>query len=105
MFNIIARRTLLEYCEKLRDASSALQLWYHKIQKLDIHNFNELKSEFPTASIISDERVVFNICGNRYRLVVRVSFEFRAIQIKWFGKHSEYNRINVATIKFKKNEI
>ena len=105
MFNIIARRTLLEYCEKHRDASSALQFWYHKIQKLDIHNFNELKSEFPTASIISDDRVVFNICGNRYRLVVRVSFEFRAIQIKWFGKHAEYNRINVATIKFKKNEI
>jgi len=105
MFNIIARRTLLEYCERYKDASSALQLWYHKLQKLDIHNFNELKIEFPSASIINDDRVVFNICGNRYRLVVRISFEFKAIQIKWFGKHADYNRINVATIKFRKNEI
>jgi mRNA interferase HigB len=51
---------------------------------------------------VSDDRVVFNIMGNKYRLVVRIVFEFKAIQIKWFGTHSDYDKIDVATIQYKK---
>ena len=98
MFNIIARRTLLEYCAKHRDAGAALKLWYHTMQHAKVNNFNELKDCFPSASIIEDNRVVFNICGNRYRLIVRIVFEFKVVQIKWFGKHNEYDRINAGKI-------
>ena len=98
MFNIIARKTLLDYCKRYRDASSALKLWYHVIQKLDINNLNELRNYFPSASFIEDNRVVFNICGNRYRLVTRIIFEFKVTQIKWFGKHSEYDKIDAGKI-------
>jgi mRNA interferase HigB len=100
MFNIIARKTILDYCQRYREASPALKLWYHTMQKLEITNMNELKEVFPNASIIEDNRIVFNICGNRYRLVVRIVFEFKVIQIKWFGKHNEYDRINAGKIDF-----
>jgi mRNA interferase HigB len=104
MFNIISRKTILAYCKKHRDASSALKQWYHFVKHLDIENFNELKLHYPSASVLDDARVVFNICGNRYRLVVRIVFEFKVIQVKWFGKHSEYDKINVSKIKFSGNE-
>lgn len=101
MFNIIARKTLLEYCKKYPGSATALQEWYYELIKSDFKNFNELKKQFGNASLVEDNRVVFNIMGNKYRLVVRIVFEYRAIQIKWFGTHSEYDKIDVTAIKFK----
>ncbi len=57
---------------------------------------------YGNASLVADDRVVFNILGNKYRLVVRIVFDFKVIQIKWFGTHAEYDRINVKTVQFKK---
>ncbi len=102
MFNIIIRRTLLEYCKNFPDAATALSEWYFELLNCDFANFNELKKVYGNASLVGDDRVVFNIMGNKYRLVVRVVFEFIAIQIKWFGTHSDYDKINVSTIKYKK---
>ena len=102
MFNIITRRTLLEYCKKYPEAASALQGWYYDLIKREFKNFNELKKIFGNASLVSDDRVVFNISGNKYRLVVRIVFEFKAIQIKWFGTHAEYDKIDVSTITYKR---
>lgn len=84
------------------NASNALYDWYEKFRKLEINSFNELKSIYGNASIIKDDRVVFNIMGNKFRLVVRVVFEYKAVQIKWFGTHSEYDKIDVDTVIFKK---
>jgi len=102
MFNIINRKTLLEYCSKYKGASVALQEWYYELLRADFKNFQELKKQYPDASLLGDGRVVFNILGNHYRLVVRVVFEFKVIQIKWFGLHAEYDKIDVKTIQFKK---
>lgn len=102
MINIITRRTLLEYAKIYPNARNALFEWYHELINSNFNNFNELKEVFRNASLISDNRVVFNIMGNKYRLVVRIVFEFKTIQIKWFGSHEEYNKIDVTTIKFKK---
>lgn len=101
MFNIITRKNLLWYCELYSDAKLALLVWYIEIERADFANFNELKKFYPTASLVGDDRVVFNIMGNHYRLIVRFSFEFRAVQVKWFGSHKEYDRIDVKTIAFK----
>ncbi|MCK9220690.1 MAG: type II toxin-antitoxin system HigB family toxin [Bacteroidales bacterium] len=67
-------------------------------------NFNELKAVYGNASLIADDRVVFNIMGNQYRLVVRIVFTFRAIQIKWFGTHAEYDQVEVSSTEFKKKK-
>jgi mRNA interferase HigB len=104
MFNIITRKTLLDFCTKNPLAAAALQEWYHEMLQHDFKNFNELKTVYGHASLIADDRVVFNIMGNKYRLVVRVVFTFRAIQIKWFGTHAEYNVVDVSGTVFKKRE-
>ena len=72
--------------------------------KLELQNFNELKKLYGSASIVGDDRVVFNIMGNKYRLVVRMVFEYKAIQIKWFGTHVEYDKTDVATAQYKKRK-
>jgi mRNA interferase HigB len=103
VFNIIARKTLLDYCKQYPSAETALQQWYHELLKSEFKNFNELKNVYGNASLIKDERVVFNIMGNKYRLVVRIVFEFKAIKIKWFGTHAEYDKINEVTVIYNKN--
>jgi mRNA interferase HigB len=104
VFNIIARGTLLAYCKKYPDAATTLQEWYYELLKSDFKNFNELKKVYSKASLVGDDRVVFNIMGNKYRLVVRIVFAYKAIQIKWFGTHVEYDKTNVLLVKFKKKK-
>lgn len=99
MFNIITRKTLLEYCRKYPEAAVALQNWYYELLKSEFKNFNELKKVYGSVSLVGDDRVVFNIMGNKYRFVVRIAFEFKAIQIKWFGTHAEYDKIDVSDVK------
>ena len=101
MFNIITRRTLLGYCKKYPAAAIALQIWYHELVRSDFKNFNELKRVYKNASLVADDRVAFNIMGNKFRLVVRIVFEFKAIQIKWFGTHAEYDTIDVRVVQYK----
>ncbi len=102
MFNIITRKTLLQYCQQYPEAANALKEWYYEMHNANFKNFNQLKQVYGNASLVSDDRVVFNIMGNKYRLVVRIVFDFKAIQIKWFGTHKEYDKTNVETVKFKK---
>ena len=101
MFNIINRKTLLAYGEKYPDAKNALFEWYYEFLSADFKNFQELKAVHGSASLVGDNRVVINIKGNHYRLVIRIIFIYKTIQIKWFGTHKEYDMIDVATIKFK----
>jgi len=104
VFNIIARKTLLEYCKQYPDAAIALQEWYHELLHGEFKNSNELRKVYGNVSLVGDDRVIFNIMGNKFRLVVRLVFEYRAIQIKWFGTHAEYDKIDVTAIKFKKKK-
>lgn len=101
VFNIVTRKTLLEYSIKYPQAASALFEWYHEILKSEFKSFNDLKNVYRNASLVGDDRVVFNIMGNKYRLVVRFVFDFKVVQIKWFGTHKEYDKIDVASIVFK----
>lgn len=104
MFNIIARKTLLDYCKRYPMAAPALQEWYYELIQCEFENFNELKAVYGNASFIADDRVVFNIMGNHYRLVVRIVFTFSAIQIKWFGTHAEYDKIEASVTEFRKKK-
>lgn len=102
MFNVITRKTLIAYMDKYPLAKNSLSKWYSEIVRYNFSSFNDLKEVYTNASLVADNRVVFNIKGNDYRLVVRVLFEYKAIQIKWFGTHKEYDKINVETIEFSK---
>ncbi len=103
MFNIIARPTLLAYCKQYPSAANALNQWYTEFQEHNFTSFNDLKAVYGSVSIVSDDRVVFNIMGNKYRLVVRMVFAYKTIQIKWFGTHTEYNKVDVATVQYHKS--
>lgn len=104
VFNVINKRSVLIYCTEYPNASVALQEWYYEISRKSFSTFNELKMSYGNASLVGDDRVVFNISGNHYRLVVRIVFDFKTIQIKWFGSHAEYDKIDVLKIKFKKKK-
>ena len=104
VFNIIARRTLPEYCRKYPEAATALQEWYYELLVSEFRNFNELKKVYGNASLVGDDRVIFNIMGNKFRLVVRMVFDYKAIQIKWFGTHAEYDQTDVLAVTFKKKK-
>ncbi|WP_264521647.1 type II toxin-antitoxin system HigB family toxin [Flavobacterium sp. N1994] len=97
---ILVRKTILFYIKKYPNAETQVMIWYNEFSKLEFHNFNELKKVYGNASIVNNNRVVFNIKGNDYRLVVAVNFLQAACYVIWFGTHKEYDKINVETIAF-----
>jgi len=97
---ILVRRTILYYIKKYPMAETQLLIWYSEFSRLTFNNFNELKQVYGNASIVSNERVVFNIKGNDYRLVVSINFLQTACYVIWFGTHNEYDKINVEAVAF-----
>ena len=79
-----------------------LDAWYAEVEKASWRDPSELKAQFGSASIVSGERVVFNIKGNDYRLVVAVNYHYQILLIIWLGTHKEYDRIDVAQVMFEK---
>ncbi len=77
---------------------SALNAWFHEAQKANWRSSAELKNSYATASILSADRVVFNIKGNSYRLVAAVDYEKGIVWIKWLGTHSDYDQIDATEI-------
>lgn len=97
---ILVKKTILFYTEKYPIAKTQLLIWYIEFSKLDFDNFNKLKRVYGNASIINHERVVFNIKGNDFRLVVSINFSQTACYVIWFGTHKEYDKINIETFAF-----
>lgn len=95
---VISRRALREFWEKHADAQQALQAWYADAKRANWPSPMAIKREYRNASIVADDRVVFNIKGNRYRLVVAIQYQFGIVYIRFVGTHSEYDRIDVTSI-------
>ncbi len=98
--NIIAKGTILYYIDKYPKAKTSLMTWYYEFSKMSFVNFNALKAMYGNASIVAGNRVIFNIKGNDYRLVVSVNFRQLAAYVIWFGTHREYDKIDVTTVEF-----
>jgi mRNA interferase HigB len=102
---IIARRTLRDFVEALRGSKdqkavkSALDSWFHEVQRAHWKTPADVTRVYANASIVGD-RVVFNIKGNSYRLVVAVDYRRQIVFIKWLGTHSAYDSIDVRTVKY-----
>lgn len=95
---IIAKRTLREFWERRRDAEEPLLAWYREAEKEDWDNPAKVKAKYGTASVIGDNRVVFNIKGNAYRLVVKINYPHRVVYIRFVGTHTEYDAINAEEV-------
>jgi mRNA interferase HigB len=94
---IIAKSTLRTFYEQpdYQDSKSALEAWHYEVSKVEWSNPNEIKSQYKSASIIGDSKVVFNICGNKYRLIVKINYLAGIIFIKFIGTHKQYDKIKV----------
>jgi mRNA interferase HigB len=101
---IVARSTLARFVEsrvprgERRLVSQHLEAWYTVVKQARWTNSAELKRQLGSASIVSAQRVVFNIKGNDYRLIASVNYTYQTIFIKWLGTHAEYDRIDAATV-------
>src|SRR6202163_1271498 len=101
---IIARRTLREFADGRKGykdhaaLKAALDAWFDEVKKARWSSAADVKRSYATASIVSADRIVFNIKGNDYRLVVAAGFEKSIVWIKWIGTHKDYDKIDVKEV-------
>jgi mRNA interferase HigB len=95
---VISRKWLNELARRNPDAKSGLDAWFHEAEDADWGNPAQLKEQYATASILKNGRVVFNIGGNKYRLVVRINYAYRVVYVRFAGTHSEYDQIDAQEI-------
>ena len=103
---VIARGTLYGFVDQRvavsqqKAVKSQLDAWYAEVSNATWKNSAELKTQFRSASVISSERVVFNIKGNDYRLIVAIEYTYQLVLIKWLGTHKEYDNINAVKVAY-----
>jgi mRNA interferase HigB len=95
---ILSRSTLRNFWETHSDASEALKTWYYEASHADWQSPLDVKSAHRNASIIANNRVVFNIKGNSYRLIVAIRYDIGIIFIRFIGTHAEYDKVDAETI-------
>lgn len=99
---IIAKRTLTKFWVRHPIAEHPLRSWFDEAAVATWANPNEVKQQYGTASIISQKRIVFNIHGNAFRLIVDIEYRLSIIFIVWIGTHREYNTIDARNIRYVK---
>ena len=95
---IISKKTLRDFWMKHHDVEEQLKSWFQEASLAEWTAPKQIKKDFPSASFLMNNRVVFNIKGNRYRLIVRVNYDFKTIWIRFIGTHAEYDKIDATTI-------
>lgn len=99
---IIKEKTLIDYCDlgRYKPATESLKAWVFEVRYSMWDNVHELKSKYRNASVLSSKRVVFNIKGNDYRLIVDIEYKLNIVFIVWFGTHAEYDKIDAKTANY-----
>jgi len=103
---VIARKTLTRFvgqCAGHKDqraVKAALDAWFHEAMRAAWKNPGDVQTQYRTASIISSDRVVFNIKGNDYRMVTAIDYKRQIVFVKWIGTHSDYDKIDVRTVQY-----
>jgi mRNA interferase HigB len=95
---IISRKTLREFWEKHADAQQPLQAWYFDVKRAKWSSPADIKNIYRNASFLADNRVVFNIKGNKYRVVAAVQYDFGIVYIRFVGTRKDYDKIDTVTI-------
>jgi mRNA interferase HigB len=95
---VVAKKILREYWEKQIDSESQLKTWFKEATRANWKSPSDIKSEYPKASILKSGRVVFNICGNKYRLIVQINYLRKWVFIRFIGTHRDYDMIDADKI-------
>lgn len=90
---IVSRKKLADYYLMHAGSKTALEEWYKKVTKAEWKNLNELKQHYLSADYVGNNRVVFNIKGNDYRLIAIVIFVSQKVYVRWIGTHAEYDKV------------
>jgi len=92
---VISRRKLRDFYTKYPDSKSSLDSWFYEAKKAFWKNPAEIKENYRNASFLEDNKVCFNISGNKYRLIVKVNYRIGIVFIRFIGTHSQYDKIDV----------
>ena len=98
---VIALRTLRDFWKDVpeyHDAEAPTLAWYRDVEAADWSTPNAVKDQYGNASVLKDGRVVFNIGGNKYRIVVWINYPYRVVYIRFIGTHEQYDEIDAQTI-------
>lgn len=95
---IIAKRTLRNFWRRHPKAKGPLEAWHQEVVHADWASPSAVKAHFRSASVLSGNRVVFNMAGNQYRLVVKINYPYRVVYIRFIGTHAEYDAIDMTNV-------
>jgi len=95
---IIAKRRLRTFWKRHLKAKGPLEAWHQEVARADWSTPSEVKAQFRSASVLQDNRVVFNIAGNQYRLIAKIHYPYRIVYIRFIGTHADYDAIDATTI-------
>lgn len=96
--HIIKHKTLIDFYEKQPSAKGALEAWFSEVKKAEWKDTTDVKERYRSADFIKGNRVVFNICGNNCRLIVKIHYQTKTVFIRFIGTHAEYSRIDAETV-------
>jgi mRNA interferase HigB len=99
---VIAVKTLKQFIKEYPKSKQAILSWYEEAEKAEWGSPNDLKKHYHHASIISDKRVVFNLHGNTFRLVVDIEYRLKIVFVVWFGTHTQYDKVDIKKITYDK---
>ncbi|MCP9450165.1 MAG: type II toxin-antitoxin system HigB family toxin [Nitrospira sp.] len=95
---IIAKRTLRNFWKRHPKAKGPLEAWHQEVVRADWTSPSAVKAHFRSASVLRGNRVVFNVAGNEYRLVVKINYPYRVVYVRFIGTHAEYDAIDATII-------
>ena len=96
--HVISKKTLIDFWTVYPDSEQQLKSWHREASLATWRAPADIKTHYPSASFLADNRVVFNIKGNHYRLIVRINYDYGKVWIRFMGTHSAYDRIDAQTI-------
>ena len=98
--HVISRKKLIEFYEQpgQQDAKGQFEAWYFEAKHAQWESPADVKAQYGSASVIGDNRVVFNIAGNKYRLIVRINYNSKTVFVRFVGTHQEYDKIDAEVI-------
>ena len=96
--NILKRSTLEKFWEEHANAEQSLKAWFKHVEQAQWKNTHDVKQDYRTADFLADNRIVFNIKGNDYRLIAKINYERSQVYIKFIGTHSEYDKIDANSV-------
>lgn len=95
---VISRKSLREFATKHPPAKAPLDAWFAEASRADWSNFSAVKAAYGSADVVAGNRVIFNIGGNKYRLIVKIAYRSRTLYVRFVGTHAEYDKVDAKTI-------